>query len=402
MERVGIGIIGVGGFGRTHLRAVEYAQSNGLAELRAAVILPGLEQETEARMRGEGVVIYRSHEEMLREAGGEIELVGVPCGIDQHEPLSVAALEAGYHVLCEKPAAGDRAQALSMQRASHRAGKSLAIGYQNIYSPTIQRIKEIALSGSLGRLVRAKTMVLWPRPASYYRRNGWAGRLRVNGRAIYDSPVQNATAHYLENMLYVAGSSRQAAARPVKLYGENYRVKEIESADTQFLRIDTLEGPLLTFMTSHATVETRSPRTEYTFEKGRILWSADGGGRMEVFRGSPESAEPEESLDNGEVDIHHLPYLDTVQAIRQGREPLCTIDNAMAHTMCVDALFTRCDLVQVDESFAKTRRPFSDTDDSSITWLPGIDELMERMYGEEKSYYETGAPWAKPGKEVSV
>ena len=52
----------------------------------------------------DGVAVYPSRRHMPADCSGQIDLVGVPCGIDQHAPLSIDCLEAGCHVLCEKPA----------------------------------------------------------------------------------------------------------------------------------------------------------------------------------------------------------------------------------------------------------------------------------------------------------
>jgi predicted dehydrogenase len=410
MERVNIGLIGVGGYGRVHRQAIRAAEEHGLARLAAAVILPGLEPETENELRARGVLIYRSHQEMLarapREAEGGLELVGVPCGIGEHAPLSIAALRAGFHVLCEKPAAGNLADALEMQRAARQARKIMAIGYQNMYTPPLRRIKELTLEGRrggrLGRLLEAKSSSLWPRDSAYYGRNAWAGRLAVGGRPIYDSPAQNATAHYLQDLLYVAGPDEASSATPVRLYGENYRAKDIESADTQFLRISTREGPTLTYMVTHACTEMRGPVTEFSYEGGAIRWWTERGlGVMELRYGAPggaaAAAPVAERVDSGPRDAHELPYEGVIQAIRGGPPPKATIDNCLQHTACIDALFSRCELVAIPREHTRT-----ETGATVVTHLPGIDELMQRMYDRKQSFHEAGAPWARAGREVEL
>ena len=397
MDKVRIGLIGVGGFGRIHLAAIRHAQSMGKADLVAAVILPGLEAEEEQRLRSEGVRIYRTHREMFDAERGEVDLVGVPCGIDQHAPLSIEALRAGYHVLCEKPAAGDGEQAQDMLAAQRETGKILAIGYQNMYTHTTQRIKSIVLQGDLGRLLGAKAMVLWPRARSYYDRNGWAGRLQANGRTINDSPAQNATAHYLQNLLYVAGASSGDSATPASIYCENFRAKEIESADTQFLRVQTAEGSVLTFMATHSTEGQQNPLMEYLFEGGRITWTVDDDGLTSVYRGD----EAVEELRNGGGDIHHLPYLNVIEAIRTDSAAISGIANCLQHVQCVDALFSG-GVRQVEPAFCRALAAGTGDIESSITVIKGVEELMHRMYREELSYHEAGAEWATKGWEVEV
>lgn len=401
---VAIGLIGVGGYGGVHRQVIRRAQERGLARLVAAVILPGLDAGAERDLRDEGVLIYRSHEEMFarapQEAEGGMELVGVPCGIGQHAPLSIAALRAGFHVLCEKPAAGNLREALEMRRVAQETGKLLAIGYQNMYTPTMRRIKELTLEGrrggALGRLLRATFSARWPRGAAYYGRNAWAGRLAVEGRDIFDSPVQNALAHYLQDMLFVAGPDERSSATPVHLYAENYRAKSIESADTQFLRIRTLEGPILVFMATHACSVTQDPIAVYVYERGTITWRNVGGmGRIEV-RDGPDGRVTE-TLDNGPHDIKELPYLAVVRALREGGRPIATIENCHQHTLCVERMFKACGVASIPGEHTNTG-PAATAD----THILGIDSLMDRMLAHELSFFEAGAPWASPGKDIDL
>src|SRR5439155_21910363 len=93
-----------------------------------------------------------------------------------------------------------------MAEAAESAGRFLAIGYQWSYSTAVQALKRDILQGRFGRPLRFRTSVTYPRSKSYFRRNAWAGRERSEaGDAIYDSPVNNATAHFLHNMLYLLG-----------------------------------------------------------------------------------------------------------------------------------------------------------------------------------------------------
>ena len=109
MKAVKIGIIGAGGYARFHLKCIHSCEEKGLCSLKAAVIRlpyePG-DAEMEKELVKKGVTIYRDYLRLFAAERGKLDLISVPCGIDQHEKLSVAALEAGFHVLCEKPVAG--------------------------------------------------------------------------------------------------------------------------------------------------------------------------------------------------------------------------------------------------------------------------------------------------------
>jgi predicted dehydrogenase len=409
MEPVRVGIIGVTGFGRDHLAWLGECERRGIARLEAAAIInPEQAADVERSLRDHAVRIYRTAEELLEKERGNIDLIDIPTGIAYHAPLSIQALEAGFHVFCEKPAAGTAEEARAMKRARDRAGKILAIGYQNVSSHSIRRIKEITLSGEYGKLLQVKTSVRWPRAASYYARNAWAGKLAANGKRIYDSPLQNAVSHYLQNMIYVAGPDFSSSAIPVEVYGENYRAKDIESADTQFIRIYTGNGgPVLTMAASHAVPDNVPAVTEFRYEEGLIIWEQSGSAAVYRLE-DPKRLDPErifvESFDNGGANVHLEGMADVLLAVRDGREPRSTIDNAIQHTVCIEAAFASSGGVhRIPDEFTRDLAiadPEGTTDPNIA--IVGIDVLMDAMFRTNTSFAESGAPWGVKGELINV
>ncbi|RXZ81400.1 gfo/Idh/MocA family oxidoreductase [Paenibacillaceae bacterium] len=82
----------------------------------------------------------------------EVEAVSVCTPNASHAPVSIAALNAGKHVLCEKPAALTYAEALQMKEAADRNGKILNIGVVNRFNTAVIKIKELIEAGELGNL----------------------------------------------------------------------------------------------------------------------------------------------------------------------------------------------------------------------------------------------------------
>jgi predicted dehydrogenase len=71
---------------------------------------------------------------------------------DSHEPLAVAAMESGKHVLVEKPMANSAEACRRMVEASRRTGRTLAIGFNHRYFPAVRNVREAICSGALGTL----------------------------------------------------------------------------------------------------------------------------------------------------------------------------------------------------------------------------------------------------------
>lgn len=161
-------------------------------------------------------------------AADRADLVVISTPLHLHAAHTCYALENGSHVLCEKPLCVTVEQARQMRDTRDRTGKIVAIGYQWSFCESIQRLKADVMSGALGKAKRLKCMVLWPRDEAYYGRNRWAGAKHdAQGNLVLDSPVNNACAHYLHNMLYVLGPQVDRSAAPARLTAELYRAHPI-------------------------------------------------------------------------------------------------------------------------------------------------------------------------------
>ncbi|OXM86588.1 Gfo/Idh/MocA family protein [Paenibacillus rigui] len=99
-------------------------------------------------------VVYESYQELLGDPA--IDVVHVCTPNDSHAEISIAALEAGKHVMCEKPMAIRAADARRMVEVAKRSGKKLTIGYNNRFRADSQYLKQICEDGDLGDIYFAK------------------------------------------------------------------------------------------------------------------------------------------------------------------------------------------------------------------------------------------------------
>ncbi len=101
-----------------------------------------------------GARVYSDYKELL--AKEELDVVHVCTPNRSHCEISIAAMEAGCHVMCEKPMAINEADARKMVEAARRTGKKLTIGYQSRYRADSQFLKAECEKGTLGEIYFAK------------------------------------------------------------------------------------------------------------------------------------------------------------------------------------------------------------------------------------------------------
>lgn len=162
MKKIKVAIIGVGSISNEHIKGY-LADSN--VELYAFCDI----NEERLKMMGEkyGITrLYTDEAEMLK-ALPELDAVSVCTWNSAHAPCTIMALNAGKHVLCEKPMAMNAKQAEEMLEAAKRNGKLLMIGFVRRFGRDCDIVSEMTKNDRLGEVYYAK--------ASYLRRNGHPG-----------------------------------------------------------------------------------------------------------------------------------------------------------------------------------------------------------------------------------
>jgi predicted dehydrogenase len=306
------GIVGIGGYARQLVRSIqEVSETAGCKLAAAAVRNPDKYAEPVARLREDGVEIFRDTLEMFRAMRGRCEAMYIPTGIHTHMPLTLAAAECGYHIHLEKPAAGTVQEVDAMLEAVGKSGRLCLVGFQAVHGDDVRFVKDRIASGRLGAVRTLACEAGWPRPASYYHRNSWAGKLRIDDRWVLDGPAMNALAHQVNNMLYFASPQPGGYAQPVRVRAELYAVDGLESHDTAAVEIQTAEGPTCTFLGSHRTAESFDPAITIEAEKGRVSWHYNAGTTITYADGSEETC-PADQQDKEKMVAHFA------EAVREG------------------------------------------------------------------------------------
>lgn len=153
MAKLRVAIIGCGGIANgKHMPSLK---ADGRVDMVAFCdIVEERAQQAAAQYGVEGAKVYTDYKQLL--ADGHVDVVHVCTPNASHAEITVAALEVGCHVMCEKPMAISSAEAKFMVDTAKRTGKKLTIGYNNRYRPDSLHLYDIVRRGDLGEIYFAK------------------------------------------------------------------------------------------------------------------------------------------------------------------------------------------------------------------------------------------------------
>ncbi len=161
MNRLKVGVIGCGSIAK-HRHLPEYA-ANTQIEIAAVCDIVKTRADEIAALYG--AVAYERFEELLQNE--EIDAVSVCTPNYLHAPISIAALKAGKHVLCEKPMATSRVDAEKMIETASTSEKKLMIAHNQRFVPSHEKAREILASGEVGKIYSFRTAFGHPGPEGW-------------------------------------------------------------------------------------------------------------------------------------------------------------------------------------------------------------------------------------------
>jgi predicted dehydrogenase len=278
---------------RDEARAAAFAEENGIA------------------------AVHGSYEALL--ADPDVEAVYVPLPNSMHVPWSVRALEAGKHVLCEKPLSRRAADVEAAFDAAERAGRILMEGFMWRFHPQTAVLERLVAGGAIGplKVVRAAFGFNLPGGTANVR---WSGELE--GGALMDVGC------------YCVGALRLLAGEPERVSAE--RVEGGDGVDARFAGLLRFPGDVLGSFDCGMDVP-RQTRLEVVGETGTIVSADPWHGRAPQIRILRADAEPE-AVPVETADPFRLEVEDFSRAVRDGGTPRLGRDDALAQARALEAL----------------------------------------------------------------
>jgi UDP-N-acetyl-2-amino-2-deoxyglucuronate dehydrogenase len=226
MDKVKFGIVGCGRIAQRH---AEHISKNG--ELSAVCDID-LDKATRLALPY-GAKVYQNIDDLLA-SEKDLDLISICSPNGLHAEHSIKSLDAGFHVLCEKPMAINVHDCGEMLKAAERNNRRLFAIKQNRFNPPVAAVKEAIDKGILGKIYSVQLSCFWNRNFDYYH-NSWKGTLELDGGTLYTQ-----FSHFVDLLYWMVGDVRKAYA----LMGNFAHEGVIEFEDTGVVALEFFNGAL--------------------------------------------------------------------------------------------------------------------------------------------------------------
>ena len=341
-KKLNLGIIGTGWPGQMHAQAI---QSIRLANLYACADLDQT-RRTEFAKTYETKKCFSDYSELLKDPAVNAVIICLPNFL--HFPASLAALEAGKHVLCEKPPTLNASEMKVLREESLKRRLLYYFSRQFRFTPAMRAAKKAIEEGRLGKIYHAEATFIRSRGIPVGVGNWFTEKKRSGGGALIDIGI-----HALDAVWYLMGTPR-----PVSITAQVFRnfahlakvpVFDVEDAAYAFIRFDN--GAVAQLETSWAgnLTDDVPPRQYFGQELvNSVLYGTKGSVRLKPLslfedQNGTLVTVPLKAADN-EPDGFSLQLRNFLEAIEGKADPVNNADQAVALMEMIDGIYASSDL----------------------------------------------------------
>ena len=319
-DKLRYALIGCGRIAPNHIAAamnnadsLEIAAVCDLVPERMEEVLRPVPEEIRAQIKR-----FTDYRELLREVRPELVAVATESG--NHAGIALKCIEAGAHLIVEKPIALSLADTREMIAEAKYKGVMLCACHQNRFNKSIQKIRSAVDEGRFGKMLHGAAHVRWNRGRGYYEQAPWRGTWAQDGGAL-----MNQCIHNIDLLRWMMGGD----VAEVTAYTDNMMHPYIEAEDVGMALVRFTNG-------TYGLIEGTTNVYPQNLEETLYLFGADGtvkaGGKsvnvIEEWdfrdgRGDPATIKMEFRENPPNVyGFGHTPlYADMIRAIHTGTEP---------------------------------------------------------------------------------
>ena len=261
MNKLRTCIVGIGNISRVHIESLLKNENTKIVG-----VFDIIKERAGSAAEKTGAKAFYDFDEMID--WGKFDVLHICTPHYLHASMAIKAINAGKHVLIEKPLSMTYPDAVKTVETAEKKGVYLGVCYQNRYNPSSVKIKEILDSKELGAVTGIKGSVAWNRDMNYYSQDNWHGTLKYEGGGV----LINQAIHTLDLIAWLCPGS------PVKTVGtiSQKRLKGlVETEDTADALITFDSGVNALFYASLCYSSDSPVEIQIDCEKGRILFNGD-------------------------------------------------------------------------------------------------------------------------------
>ncbi|WP_313186661.1 Gfo/Idh/MocA family protein [Lacrimispora sp.] len=259
MDKVRLGIIGIGNMGSGHLKNILEGKVPEMEVTAVADRQEGRRAWAKENL-SESVVIFEEGTDLIAAGVCDGVLIAVPHY--QHPELTIDAMNHGLHVMCEKPAGVYTKQVREMNDAAKRCDRVFGMMFNQRTNCIYRKMHELVTSGELGAIKRVNWIVTdWYRTQSYYDSGSWRATWDGEGGGV----LLNQCPHNMDLIQWICGMPSK-----VQAFCHNGKWHDIEVEDDVTAYLEYPNGATGVFVTTTADAPGTN-RFEITLEMGKLV-----------------------------------------------------------------------------------------------------------------------------------
>lgn len=331
-------IVGCGVIGPLHARVL--SSLGDRARLVAAV---DVQEEAARSLAAEhGAEPMTSLEQALARQDVDAVAVCTPSGL--HVDVAVQALEAGKHVIVEKPVDVAPAAAIRLAAAQARAGATVTVISQHRFDPASQVVHQAVHAGRFGRVTSGLASIALWRSQKYYDSGNWRGTWALDG----GGALMNQGVHQIDLLVWMLGEPVEVSATTACLAHEGIEVEDTGVATIKFAdgALGVVHGTTAAYPGISNRIQVHGSSGSAVIDDDRLAYfhTAAPGAAAPDYGAGTSSDQTDLVLPGGgdpgtSVDAHGRQYNDFLDAVEEGREPLVTIAQAARTLAVVDSIY---------------------------------------------------------------
>lgn len=336
-REIRIGFVGCGGIGKSHLEV--WQKTPGAKVVAVCDIVLERAQAASEKYGGE---VFTDMAEMLEKA--DIDAVDICTFSGLHAQQSLMAIEAGKHVLVEKPIDIDIKKVDRLIEAADRSGLVLACIFQNRISPEIQMAKKLIDDGKLGRIISGSTYIKWWRAQSYYDSDPWRGTWALDGGC-----CSNQGIHAIDQLCWICGPVREVNFAHIET-----AMHKMEAEDFAVAAVTFESGAHGVIEATTCCYSGMGMKTEVFGTNGSAVFHGSKVAQFEVQGEKINLTSRESEKTDGRSDPlaiglggHEAQLLDFVNCIRTGAEPMVSGRSARVAVDTLTKLYNKAGVTKL-------------------------------------------------------